>query len=72
MDHIENQNNSEMKAKFQKPLIVEDTTVQQREELDPNRFKNRPRPQPKQKYDNSYRRENLVEEDVADVWGEPL
>lgn len=49
-----------MKAKFSKPLIVEDTTGNERAPLDPDRFKNRPRTQPKAKYDNSYKRQNVI------------
>lgn len=48
--------------KYAKPLIVEDTTNKDREDLDPNRFKNRPKSQPKPIYDNSYKRANLIED----------
>ena len=49
-----------MRAKFQKPLTVEDTTLNTKEELDPNRFRGRTRPQPKKQYDNSYKKQDLI------------
>lgn len=49
-----------MRKKFTKDLIVEDTNNQVKQDLDPNRFKNRPKAKPKIKYDNSYKRVNLL------------
>jgi hypothetical protein len=57
-----------MRKKFAQPLIVEDTTNKSREELDPNRFKNRPKMQVKPIYDNSYKRQNLLEDGMSDIW----
>jgi hypothetical protein len=58
-----------LRKKFTKPLIVEDTTNKIKEDLDPNRFKNRPKSQPKQVYDNSYKRANLIDDAMEDAWG---
>ena len=61
-----------MLEKSVKPLIVEDTTNKTRNDLDPNRFKNRIKSQPKQIYDNSYKRSNLIEDGMEDAWdGKP-
>ncbi len=57
-----------MRKKWAKPLIVEDTTNKHREDLDPNRFKNRVKSQPKPVYDNSYKRANLIEDGMEDLW----
>lgn len=70
MQNIEKQENEELRKKWVKPLIVEDTTNKTRQDLDPNRFKNRPKPQPKQVYDNSYKRANLIEDGTQDAWAE--
>lgn len=69
LQNIEKQQNEEMRKKWAKPLIVEDTN-KVREDLDPNRFKNRPKSQPKQKYDNSYKRLNLIQDGMEDAWAD--
>lgn len=72
LEKVQQQEKEELLKKFTKPLIVEDTTSKTREELDPNRFKNRIKSQPKQTYDNSYKRDNLISDSMEDVWnGEP-
>ena len=48
-----------MRKKWAKPLIVEDTTNKQREDLDPNRFKNRVRSQPKPVYNQQLKDQQL-------------
>ena len=68
LSNIEKQNNEESWKKFAKPLIVEDTTKNQREELDPNRFKIKYPSQPKTKYDNSHKREDLIGDGMIDAW----
>lgn len=49
-------------------MVVEDTTQKIREDLDPNRFKNRPKSQPKVVYDNSYKRVDLLGDGMMDAW----
>ena len=72
LQNIEDQHNQEIRAQYQQPLIVEDTTQKQREELHPERFKNRPRSTPKPKYDNSYKRDNLLQDGNEDIWNQPI
>lgn len=60
LNSIEAERIEQQRKKQAKPLIVEDTTKTQREELDPNRFKIKYKAPPKQKYDNSFKRENLL------------
>ena len=59
-EHIQRENNEKRRQQFQKPLIVEDDAEIKKQELDPNRFKNRPKSTPKKKYDNSYKRAEIV------------
>lgn len=73
MDQMEKNHNEEMRAQYQKPLIVEDTLGDTRQQLDPNRFKNRYRPEPKKKYDNRYSRQDLISDGMNDAWAtEPV
>lgn len=72
LQKIQKDQNEEMRKKWVKPLIVEDTTNKVREDLDPNRFKNRVKSQPKPVYDNSYKRTNLIEDGMEDVWNEDV
>ena len=71
LEHIEKEDNQALRAKFQAPLIVEDTTLHRRGDLNPDRFKDRPRSAPKAKYDNVYHRQNLLEDGNEDLWGAP-
>jgi hypothetical protein len=49
-------------------LIVEEDTDRIRKPLDPERFKNRGTPLPKQKFDNSLKKKSLLDGPIDDAW----
>ena len=61
-EHIHSQKDEERRKSFAKESIVEDNTPKVRTSLDPDRFKNKPIPLPKPQYDNSYKRDSVIED----------
>ena len=70
LTNIEKQNNQSIRDKWTSSLVVEAETDNIRKPLDPNRFKSKGVPLPKQKFDNKIRKKNLLAEPLEDVWGE--